>query len=263
MSGPVRPLSSFSAPAPAAEVTVGSTPVQSVAMALLRQHELIDASRDSMGTYRILMNHLSWELPMIRGALAPWKEKELLDEKHIPIVETRSLRKEAGELEKRLRSRKHAHDVKIHVEPLGGSPPKYMIVVEDPNNPTLDPPLIVYGVDLPGVLQVKHESQKEATFESAVIELFSIHLEGHNLLADAGILDLATSISNLRGYSRQDKARELAETVRAREQGEQVVGLSAFSNHPTAKRPEPDEEPEAGGDGEDDNEVGDSDGPGE
>jgi hypothetical protein len=230
MSGPTR---SFASPSQSTtEIAVGVQPVQSVAMALLREHDLINASRDSMGTYRVLMNHLSWELPMIRAVFAPWKEKELTRKTGMSPAQIKQFRAKAEELETRMRGRKHAHDVKIHTEPIGGHPPKYLVEVTDPNRPTLDPPIIVYGVDLPGVLQVKHESQKEATFESAVIELFGVHLDGHNLLADAGELDLTTSISNLRGYSRQDRTNELSETIAAREEGEKAESLSAFSARP-------------------------------
>lgn len=233
MNAPPRVFS----PAPQAnpDVPTGVQPVQSVAMALLREHDLINSAKDSMGTYRVLMNHLSWELPMIRAVFAPWNYETLKLRTKMSQEEVKEARNSATALEDRLNARRHAHHVKVHTQPVPGGPgeyPKYLVSVTDPERPTMDPPLIVYENALPGVLQVKHESQKEDTFESAVIELFEIHMKGHNLLADVGELDLSTQISNLRGYSRSDFAKELAETVAARREGEVTVSPSPFANDP-------------------------------
>ena len=211
------------------EPAVGSQPVQSVAMAMMSEHNVINYSRDSMVTYRILSNHLSVELPMIRAEFAPWKARALVASTGMKESDVRAYREEATKLEAQFMSRKHAHSVRLHTKMIGGYPLRYQITVADADAKTNDPPILVYAEQYAEVLQIKHEAQKEATFESAVIYLFGLHLKAHNLLADAGIFDLSTQVSNTRGYGRSDMAAEYAETLTAKAKAKEAdEGLSAF-----------------------------------
>jgi hypothetical protein len=187
---------------------------------------------------------------MVRALFAPWKERALKDETGMDESKIKEFRSKAEALEKSMRDRKHAHGLKIHTQPIGGYPPKYLVRITDPSRSTLDDPVIVSAAELDRVLPELIAAKRDSIFEDAVIALFGLHLECHDLLADSGKLDLTTQVSNLRGYSRSDRKAEQRETQIARERGEEVTGLSAFSKPPkreeestTADEDGPEDEP--------------------
>jgi hypothetical protein len=241
MATPVRELVPVSRPS--ADVPVGSTPVQSIAMALLQEHNLINSANASPVTkYWTLQNHLSWELPMIAAELAPWRERHRHDEWGIPPDETRKLRARALRIREELKARKPALEIAFETKPVGGYPPRYLLKAGPPKRLAGMVPIIIYGADVERVLPTKVEVARDAVFDEAIIDLFGRHFEVHELAADAGLLNLGTQVSNLRGYSKSDQQGELNETVNAREEGARVTGISAFSEPPVGAKAEPEAE---------------------
>lgn len=222
MSTPAGSLAALSA----APLPVGAQPVQSVAMALLRGHDLVDNAEDSIAEYRVLTNHLSFELAIARGVFGKLNEK-VLRGRGMDRVEIEQGLAACDRLQHRFRTRKRAHDVRVRFRPVPGTMPRYLVWVDDPWHRLNNQPTTIFAADLAGTLKVLHESAKEAAFEESVAELFEIHLEEHNLLADAGEIEIGTKVSNLeqRHTAKTRAAADAmsADAIRRREERERVL----------------------------------------
>lgn len=247
--------------APATDPRAGVQPVQSFQMLLLGQDRDLDLAPDAATRSRLLTNHLSLLLGVIRSELVT---ERVLEKRRLVRVDEGELakaRKRIDELRTDFKKRPSAFSVSVRATPIPCAPgdiPRYQIVGMDPQRPSLNPAPIVYEPAIIPMMQFVRNDLKDRVFERASRTLDNIHEEAHFIAAEWGVMDMETKASNLEStWSNKESARQHQQTLQAlKERADRDRQQTVASRDPARlSHLPPEDQPSAFADEDDDGEA--------